>query len=312
MKHMIFPVLILQLFADGGDGAPGGAEMGVGQNPTGKEMGADLSTVRYGRVQEAQIPTEQEEPEVKTEPAIDRAERWKTAKAEFKDEYGKDVKAAVDQRFKGKQALLDRAEAQTPLIERVASRYGIDPSDIPALMKAWDNDAQIRQADEMRLEQEALEKGMSVDQLRAMKQVEMENASLRRQMEERQKQEGINRIQAKWIADGETLKTVYPNFDLETELKNKDFSELLMAGINMQKAYEVTHLNELVPSAMQFAAQSAAEKVSKFVTANLNRPRENGMNAQAGARTKSDPSKLTNADLAEIERRVARGERISF
>lgn len=44
----------------------------------------------------------------------------------------------------------------------------------------------------------------------------------------------------------------------------------------------------------------------------LNRPNENGTNSNSAFVTKTDPSKLTRADFEEIERRVARGERISF
>lgn len=293
--------LFLQLFADGGDGGAG-AEMGVSQNPAGSNQGVEPAKIQYGKV--APSPAEAAEPEVQQAP--NKSEEFtRLIRGEYKDEYNKRVKSTLDERFKSQQAALDRAAKQAPLVDRLASRYGLDANDVDAIIAKMDDDDALYEA-------EAIEKGLSVDQLKAMKKVEMENQSLHRQMEERKAQEGSQRIYSEWLQKGESLKAVYPNFDLQTELQNPDFSQLLIAGIDMQKAYEVTHLNELVPSAMQFAAKSAEEKISKSVAANMARPRENGMNAAASAMIKSDPSKLTNADLAEIERRVARGERISF
>jgi hypothetical protein len=46
--------------------------------------------------------------------------------------------------------------------------------------------------------------------------------------------------------------------------------------------------------------------------ANGQRPLENGANGGGAIVQKLDPSKLSNKELAEIRKKVARGERVTF
>ena len=105
---------------------------------------------------------------------------------------------------------------------------------------------------------------------------------------------------------------LYQGFDLMQELQNPEFLSLLKAGTPVEHAYRVLHFDELMGSAVQAAAASTEKKVADSVRAKGNRPNENGTNSNSAFVTKTDPSKLTRADFEEIERRVARGERISF
>ena len=115
-----------------------------------------------------------------------------------------------------------------------------------------------------------------------------------------------------WMNQSEQLKSVYPSFNLEAEMKNPEFVKLLRAGIDIRPAYEVLHQNEILPAAMQFATQEAERKLTNKVMANGARPTENGNNSQSAAVVKSDVSQLSKADRQEIARRVARGEKIRF
>lgn len=276
--------------------------MGVGQSPAGNQ-GVDLSEIRYGIAQDDQSPADQMEPE---EAPADLDAEWREAiKGKYKDQYGKAVQNAIQDRFKKSQAALDAAKAQMPIIDLLASRYGVEATDIQGIMTALQDDNAL-------YEQEAMNKGLDVDTLKAMKKVELENAALRRESEERQRQEGADRIYAQWQQDAEAVRAIYPQFDWLQEIQNKDFADLLRAGVEMQKAYEVMHINEIMPAAMQFAANTVEEKLSKSLATNRNRPRENGMSSQASARVKADPSKLNFDDIDEVVRRSARGERISF
>lgn len=63
---------------------------------------------------------------------------------------------------------------------------------------------------------------------------------------------------------------------------------------------------------MQYAAQTAAKRVADSVAANSKRPVENGVTSQGAVNSQTDVNKLTKAQREEIERRVARGERITF
>lgn len=63
---------------------------------------------------------------------------------------------------------------------------------------------------------------------------------------------------------------------------------------------------------MKTAAQQAAQKTANAVAANKLRPKEGGLSSIPPVVVKSDPSKWTKEDRAEIRRRVARGERIEL
>ena len=70
--------------------------------------------------------------------------------------------------------------------------------------------------------------------------------------------------------------------------------------------------NSVGSAAMQFTAKTVESKIAKKIAAQGARPAENGMSSGSAALVKSDVSKLNKKDLAEIQRRVANGERISF
>ena len=187
----------------------------------------------------------------------------------------------------------------------LSKKYGVDASDIDALNKAI-------QEDDSYYEEEAMEKGISVQQLKEIRRMERENADLKKQMEEHNTKENASKLYASWMNQAEQLKSVYPSFNLESEMTNPEFVKLLRAGIDIRPAYEVLHQNEILPAAMQFATQTAERKLANKVMANGARPVENGMNSQSAAVVKSDVSQLSKADRQEIARRVARGEKIRF
>ena len=81
-------------------------------------------------------------------------------KGDFKDTYNKRVSGIVKDRLKGsKQTEASLREARE-VMALMGERYGLDGTDAKALRAALENDKQY-------LEQEALEKGMSVEQLEA-------------------------------------------------------------------------------------------------------------------------------------------------
>ena len=67
-----------------------------------------------------------------------------------------------------------------------------------------------------------------------------------------------------------------------------------------------------VSSYSQYYNKSAAQQVTDNVRARGARPAENGVSSGSGFLVKSDVSKLTKKDRAEIARRAAHGEKIVF
>ena len=142
--------------------------------------------------------------------------------------------------------------------------------------------------------------------------MERENAALKAQMEEAQRQENGKKLYSQWMTQADETKKVYPSFDLQAEMQNSKFVDLLRSNIDVRTAYEVTHKDEIIAGAMQFTAKTVEQKVANKIAANGARPIENGMSSQSPSLVKSDVSQLSKADRAEIIRRVQRGEKIKF
>ena len=319
----LYPMLInLQLFAEGG-GAAAGA--GAGDGGTGAEgtqgvtaaaamsqrKGAKtnpLENVVYGKQPAKASEDTAPAAEVQTETAAqpDRnAEFEKLIKGEYKDQYDARVQDTVQKRLKSSKETVDKFNALAPTLELLASKYGVDSTNIEALNAAI-------QEDDSYYEQEALEKGVTVQQLKEIRKMERENAVLKQQMQEQESRENANKLYAQWMQQEQDTKAVYPSFSLETEMQNPRFIDLLRSNIDVRTAYEVLHKDEIIRGAMQFTAQTMEQKITNKIKANGARPTEGGMGAQSAAVVKGDVSQLTNDDISEVIRRVKRGDRVSF
>lgn len=276
----------LQLFAEGGEGATAssgdGADTGVQADPAANQ-GVEAN------------------PEAKE----DRQQAYAKFKNDFKDEYKSDVESMMKDRLKNihseKDELNRRITTLNPLVEMLSTKYGVEPTDIEGLVKAFEED-------DSNYEQAAYARDMSVEQFRAVDKIERENRSYREQEEQRKRQEQI----ARWNQEADELKKIYPNFDPETELKNEQFKKLLGSGVDMRTCYEVAHKDDIMRGAMQFTAEKAAEKVANSVMANASRPSENGLSSQAAAVSRLDINNLSREQMADLKRRAANGESINL
>ena len=304
--------LNLQLFADGGagDGGTGASEGATGETavaavPQTKGSKNPLADVKYG-IQEdsAQTSPVQETADVVETP--DRNKEFeKLIKGEYKDLYDAKMQDTIQRRLKSTRETVEKYEALTPTLEMLAKKYGVDAADIKALNQAIEEDDSY-------YEEEALEKGITVQQLKEIRKMERENSELRRQMQEKENRENANRLYQKWMEQAQQVKAVYPSFDLSSEMQNPKFIDLLRANIDVRTAYEVLNNDKIIPAAMQFTAKQVEQKLTNKIVANGARPSENGMSSQSASLTKSDVSRLTKEDRQEIARRVARGEKIRF
>ena len=76
----------------------------------------------------------------------------------------------------------------------------------------------------------------------------------------------------------------------------------------MKQAYELIH-----PEVVEIRiSERAARQVTDNIKARGMRPTEGAVGSESGITVKSDVTKLTKKDRAEIARRAARGERITF
>lgn len=304
----------LQLFGEGGAGGGAGAGAVGGDTGTGTATGDTgaaavpqtkgvknpLADVKYGKQDN---PAAGDTSQLATP---DRTAAFEAMiKGEYKDLYDAKVQDTIQKRLKSSKETVDKYNSLAPTLELLASKYGVDATDVEALNKAIaDDDAYY--------EDEAIERGLTVEELKGIKKMERENAELRKQMQEQQTKQNADKLYAAWMQQEAETKKVYPAFDMKAEMQNQKFVDLLRSNIDVRTAYEVLHKDEIIPAAMQFTAKTVEQKLTNKIIANGARPAENGMAAQGAALVKSDVSQLTKADREEIIRRVQRGEKIRF
>ena len=303
-KLFNIPMLNLQLFAEGAGAGEGGTAEGQGVTeaaalPQTKGVKNPLADVKYGIQEEAPAA------EVQTAAPDRNAEFEALIKGQYKDLYDAKMQDTVQKRLKGQKETVDKYNALQPVLEILGKKHGVDANDIEALTKAIHEDDSY-------FEDEALERGMTVQQLKEFKKMERENAELKAMKDEQKRQEEGKKLYAAWMQQADEAKKVYPSFDLRAEMNNPKFLDLLRSNIDVRTAYEVLHKDEIIPAAMQFTAQTVESKIAKSIASNGARPSENGMSSQSAAVVKSDVSQLSKADRAEIIRRVQRGEKIRF
>ena len=222
---------------------------------------------------------------------------------EYKDIDQKRFQDTFDRRFKQVKGMEADLAAQKPILDKLMARYGVD--DVAKLDKALTEDTEY-------WERVAEEKGMTVEQYHAMEKLERENAELKairqRQIGQQQFQQQIDN----WYKEADRVKEIYPSFDFRKEAQNPEFLSLLRNGNSVEHAYKVLHFDELTQNAARVAAQTADAQAQARIKQKASRPSENGTSSQSAAIVRNDVSTLTRKERAEIARRVARGDKITF
>lgn len=227
-------------------------------------------------------------------------------KGDYKEQFDKRVGSIVQKRLKSTKDIVDRYNKAQPVFETLAKKYHVtDASDIESIAKAMDEDSAY-------IEEEAIERGVSVEQMREIRKMERENKALKAEMEARDIEEKAKKQYAQWFEQAEETKKYFPSFSIEKELQSDEFRRLLNAGVDVKTAFQVLHQDEIIPTMMQFTAQKTAQKTAAAVRANGLRPSENGSSSQAATTSKIDVSSLTKEQREALFMRAMAGERITF
>lgn len=287
----------LDLFDGGGEG--GGAGDGGSAPPGGQapEGGGKQGAPAPDAAQEQQPP--QFSPE-------ERRKRWQElTRGEFRDLYDEDARRLTSRSDREAQALRDRLGKSQPILDMLLERYRIGDGDLGKLLSAVEHDdaAWARAAEEA---------GMSVEQYRQFQRMKRENAELLRQQRDRVGRERADAQLRAWDEQAAQARAVYPGLDLGAEARNPQFLSMLRSGVPVRTAYEVIHMDEIKAGVATAQAQATEKAVTANIKAKGARPQENGAGAGAGFTVKDDVSRLTPKDRAELARRAARGEVITF
>lgn len=236
----------------------------------------------------------------------DKMAQWRQlVEGEYKDMYTQDTQRIINERFRETKRLQETVDGYQPIIDVLSQRYGVNDGDMSKLAEKINNDTAY-------WSEAAEEAGMTVEQYKEMQRLQRENKALMAAQQQRQRQETVNRQMQQWYTEAEALKAKMPGFDLTAETRDPRFISMLKSGVPMEHAYKVLHMDEMMQDAMQTTAAQTEQRVTNNIRARGARPAEAGITAQGGYTVKDDVSKLTRKDRAEIARRVARGEPITF
>lgn len=262
----------------------GGAEGGA----AGGTNGADGQTQEQGQQEQAARPSFDE-----------------LIKGEYKDEYGRHVKAAIDNRFRNQADLKKQLDSYSPIARTLAMKYGCDPSDVGAIAQALEQDDSMYQ-------ERADKAGITTEALRQMDKLEAENQRYKATEEENRQRRVLEEHFQKITQEGEALKQRFPGFDLASELQNEEFVRLTspQMGMSVEKAYYAIHGADIQRQSMQYAADQAAQRLAASVQAGAARPTENGIGNNAPVSMGIDINKMSEAQRAEIRRRLSSGEHV--
>ena len=313
-----FIKLDLQLFGGEGGGSAGGdgggaAAAGADGSATGVEGPAagDSSIIpnrgRGRRANPFRAP-QGETQEAAAEQAPEQRRSFDDLiRGEYKDDFGRAVQGIVQERLKNSKKGDETLARLAPMLNALAQRYNVAEGDYDQLSAAIMDDDSI-------YEDEAIERGMSVETLKSIKNLERENAAMREREQQSMKDMQMRAHFDRLGQQAEAARQFYPNLDLATELKNPQFLRLTSPGVNVdvKTAYEVVHADEMRGAMMQYAAQRRASDMSKAIQSGSRRPSETGLSRNAQAATQITPDINNKSWREEVKRRARAGERITL
>lgn len=328
---MAYMTLILDLFGDGGAGAGAAPAAGTGAGTGGEaaavtpgvlEDGTQVDNRLAARMEEQarkrrargeepaqpaarKAPEPQETaPEQKAEPSLD--DEWAEAKkGKFKEQYGRDVQAAIQDRFRNQADLQQQLDSMQPMLEALMKKAGV---------KSVEELSELVLDDDSLYEEEAEKAGMTVEGYKQFKALQDEH-------DRRAEEDRVNQENAFWrehftklAEEAEKLKQVYPDFDLKNEMQNETFRRLTApnSGLSLEAAFFAVHHRELEPQAMAYGIQRAQQQISQTIQANRARPVEGAMKTAQPADIAVDPRSLTREQRQKLIERARRGEKVIF
>ena len=156
--------------------------------------------------------TEQPEPEKTAE------DRWNEAKkGEFAEFYGRDVQAAIRDRFKNAQDTQAQIDKLEQMLKVLRDRAGVSSND-ELIQQVMDDDSLY--------EDEANARGMTIPAYRQMKELEDRMHAMQEAEAQRQEDARVQQHFRQLEQQAEKMKEIYPDFDLQKELADRRFFRL--------------------------------------------------------------------------------------
>ncbi len=305
-ERLLFIRLAPQAFADGGTvedggGGTGGAQSATEPDPGAMGAGTDEGgeTAAVGTDAAGDAATSSDKDDEAEPPDYDKEFEEFLKRPEMKSRMNQRTQNAVRSRFKSADSELKAARELASLI---AERYDVDANDPDAVKAALE-------ADERYWTERAEEAGMDVETYRELSRLRREAKA--READEKAAQE--TRRVAELRVQAAALAKKYPGFDLDTELQNPKFRQMLDFGVDPESAYKNVHLDEILGATARHADKQAEMRVAEQVRANRARPSESGTGGTpVPDRSTVDFKNMSDDEWAKVREKRKRGEKISF
>lgn len=122
----------------------------------------------------------------------------------------------------------------------------------------------------------------------------------------------VNALYGSMQQEAEELRRLYPEFALETELKDPRFLGMLRSGVDMRAAFQALHQEQIVPAAMQYAARMVEARLASSLRSTAERIPENGLTPSGAVSLTGNAAAMSREDFQRICRMVEQGKRVSF
>ena len=327
-------VMGLQLFAEGGDGNGGSGESGDGLALSGasRQLPQGGSPWKDGEAkldEKGSAGRESDSPADKGSGSEDDGvskgeEAKKQSPEERRKAFGQlmsgEYRAEAEEMMQQAVALaaknLEASPEMRGLLEAIGEKYGTDATDLAALTEAVRN-GQVK--DDAYFERLAMEKGISVKTAREMDKLETQNkrltaqqAAAQQMQREAEQRARIAAIHEEWNREAAALKERYPDFDQAEVLANPEVEKMMRAGCSMEAAYRAAYFDRLMARQTAATAQQTEQGVLNRVQQRGSRPSENGTRPGGAVQTRMDVEHMSRKDREALEKRVLRGEIITF
>lgn len=166
----------------------------------------------------------------------------------------------------------------------------------------------LKKKSEELLDDIAYQKGTTKEQLIKQQKEQQELRSFRVMQENQRQQAFLNAFNNDCDKLSKSNPELYGDIKSENLLQNQEFLQMLGVTGNFKKAYDATYADKIMKSLTTKVKKNTLDNVKAKPT----RISENAAKKTKPASIKLDPSKMTDEQLADLEERAARGEKIIF
>lgn len=231
-------------------------------------------------------------------------DEWRELRnGKYKEQYGRDVREAVQDRFRNQADVTAQLNALEPMLKVLRERAGVTTNE-DLTNYILDDDSLYEEA--------ANEAGMTVPKYKEFLQMKEELDAARAREEQSVQDQMMQRHFAMLQQQAEEFRKQLPGFDLMKELQSDPkFVQLTSpeVGLDVQTAFFALHKDEMMPQAMAAGMERAKAQMSQTIQAQRNRPVEGAMKGRGmpAADFDRDPRRLTRTERNKVYDLIHKG-----